>query len=95
MGGKINENSNLIGEYDFFEKTFLLVLNKYTLIENKILRASYVPYIIKTLRKTFMKRTELEIKNLINKTGINLKAYKKQSNFCSKLHKKRKKEILQ
>ena len=87
MGGKINENSNLIGEYDFFEKTFLLVLNKYTLIENKILRASHVPYIIKTLRKTFMKRTD--------KTGINLKAYKKQSNFCSKLHKKRKKEILQ
>ena len=79
----------------FFEKTFLLVLNKYTVIETKILRASHVPYTIKTLRKTIMKRTELETKYLINKRSITLKTYKEQSNFCSKLHKKRKKEILQ
>ena len=79
----------------FFKKTFLLVLNKYTVIETKILRASHVPYTIKTVRKTIMKRTELETKYLINKRSITLKAYKKQSNFCSKLHKKRKKEILQ
>ena len=51
----------------FFKKTFLLVLNKYTVIETKILRAFHVPYTIKTLRKTIMKRTELETKYLINK----------------------------
>ena len=29
LEGKINENSNLIDIYDFFGKTFLLVLNNY------------------------------------------------------------------
>ena len=29
LEGKINENSNLIGIYDFFGKTFPLVLNNY------------------------------------------------------------------
>ena len=32
LEGKTNENSNLIGEYDFFDKTFFLVLNKYVSI---------------------------------------------------------------
>ena len=36
LEGKIYENSNLIGEDDFFEKTFLLALNKYSVIETKI-----------------------------------------------------------
>ena len=31
------------------------------------MRASHVPYTIKTVRKTIMKRTELETKYLINK----------------------------
>ena len=35
-----------------------------------------------------MKRTELETKYLKNKTDISLKAYQKQSNFCSKRYKK-------
>ena len=39
-----------------------------------------------------MNLTELEIKYL---AGINLKAYKKQKNFCSKLYKKEKEKILQ
>lgn len=36
LNGKINKNSNLIGEYDFFDKTFFLVLNKYVSIESKL-----------------------------------------------------------
>ena len=46
MEAKINENSNLIGEYGFF---CLLVLNKYTTIKTKILRAFYVSHMTKIL----------------------------------------------
>ena len=92
LEGKINENSNQIGAYDFFEKTILLASNKYAPIKVKTLGASHIPYMIKTLRKAIMKRTELETKYLKNKTGINLKAYKKQRNFCRKLYKKKRKK---
>ena len=44
LEGKINKNSNLIGEYDYFEKTFLLVLNKYAPIKAKLLKLSHVTY---------------------------------------------------
>ena len=46
----------------------------------------------KTLRKTIMKGTELETKHLKNMADINLIAYKKQNNFCSKLYKKERKK---
>ena len=46
------------------------------------------------LRKTIMKRSELEGKYVKNKTSENLKSYKKQINFCSKLYKKERKNIL-
>ena len=55
---KINENSNLIGEYVLFEKTFLLVLNKYALTKTKILYMLRILYMTKTLRKVIMKRTD-------------------------------------
>ena len=42
----------------------------------------------KALRKAIMKRSEVESKYVKNKTNGNLKAYKKQRNFCSKLYKK-------
>ena len=54
------------------------------------IKNSHVPYMTKTLRKAIMKRTELETKSLKNMININLKAYKKQSNSCSKLHEKEK-----
>ena len=46
----------------------------------------------KTLRKTIMKRAELETKFLKNKASISLKPYKKQRNFYSKLYKKERKK---
>ena len=88
LNGKINKNSNLIGEYDFFDNTFLPILNRYASIKTKILRASHVLYVTDTLRNAIMKRTELETKYLKNKMGISLKAYKKQRRFCSTLSKK-------
>lgn len=61
LNGKINKNSNLIGEYDFLQQTFLLALNKYASIKTKILRASIVPYLMKALRNAIMKQTEQSI----------------------------------
>ena len=46
----------------------------------------------KALRKAIMKRSELESKCVKNKTSENLKSYKKQRNFCSKLYKKERKK---
>ena len=45
----------------------------------------------KGLRKAIMKRSELKSKYLKNKNYQNMKIYKKQKNFCSKLNKERKK----
>ena len=77
-----------INEYKHFEKTFLEILNIYAPIKKKILRANHVLYVTKTLRKVMMRRSELESKYVKNKTSENLKSYKKQRNFCSKLYKK-------
>ena len=41
-----------------------------------------------------MKRSELESKYMQNKTSENLKSYKKQRHFCSKLFKKKEKHIM-
>ena len=46
----------------------------------------------KALRKAIMKRSELESKYVKNRTNENLKSYKKQRNFCSKLYKKERKK---
>ena len=46
----------------------------------------------KAFRKAIMKRSELESKYVKNKTNENLKSYKKQRNFCSKLYKKERKK---
>ena len=42
-----------------------------------------------------MKRSELQSKYVKNKTSGNLKSYKKQTNFCSKLYKKESKKYYQ
>ena len=51
-----------------------------------------MPYTAKALRREIMKRSELESKHVKNKTNENLKSYKKQRNFCSKLYKKERKK---
>ena len=48
----------------------------------------------KALRKAIMKRPELESKYVKNKTSENLKSYKKQRNFRSKLCEKERKNIM-
>ena len=86
---KLNQ---LINEYKHFKQIFLEVLNTHAPIKRKLLRANHVPYMTKALRKAIMKRSELESKYVKNKTNENLKSYKKQRNFCSKLYKKERKK---
>ena len=81
---KLNQQIN---EYKQFEQIFLEILNIH-----EILRANRVPYMTKALRKAIMKRSKLESKYVKNKTSENLKSYKKQRNFCSKLYKKERKK---
>ena len=88
---KLNQQIN---EYKHFEQIFLEVLNTHAPIKRKLLRANHVPYMTKALRKAIMKRSELESKHVKNKTNENLKSCKKQRNFCSKLYKKERKNIM-
>ena len=73
-------------------KIFLEILNIYAPLKKKLLRANHVPYMTKALRKAVMKRSELESKYVKNKTSENLRSYKKQRNFYSKLHKNERKK---
>ena len=82
---KLNQQIN---EYKHFEQIFLEILNIHAPIKKKLLRANHVPY----MTKAIMKRSELESKYVKNKTSENLKSYKKQRNFCSKLCKKERKK---
>ena len=84
---------NDVSDYEAFEKTFLDKLNKYAPVRKKLLRANHAPYMNKKLRKSIMKRSQLENIYLKSKTTENLKAFKKQKNFCSKLYKKERKKF--
>ena len=84
---KLNQQVN---EYKHFEKIFLEILNIHAPI--KINYSELTMFLIKTLRKALMKRSEHESKYVKNKTSENLKSYIKQINFCSKLYKKESKK---
>ena len=80
--------------FDSFEDTFMKTLNRPAPMKKKFARENEVPYMTKALRKAIMKRSELESKYLKNKSYQNIKIYKKQKNFCSKLYRKERKTIL-
>ena len=81
--------------YENFEQAFLVLLDKYPPYRSKKIRANHVPYMTKNLKKAIMKRSQLKTKYFKTNTAESLRLYKKQNNFCSKLHKKeRKKEVL-
>ena len=67
------------------------MLDHYALLKKKILRANIAPYITKKLRKTFMKRFQLESIHRETLTEKSLKAYKKQKNYVRRLYKKERK----
>ena len=77
-----------ISNYESFGTTFIEVFNKHAPLRKKFLRANHAPYIIKTLGKAIMHRSQLETKYLKTKIQTDLKLYKKHKNFCSKLYKR-------
>ena len=82
-----------MNNYETFDSEFLNVLNIDTPLKKKVIRANHVPYMTKSLRKAIMKRSQLESKYLRNSTVENMKMYKKQKNFCSRLYKKERKKF--
>ena len=84
--GRINKG------FDSFEDIFMKTLNRHAPMKKKFVRPNEVPYMTKVLRKEIMKRSERESKYLKNKSYQNMKIYKKQKNFCSKLYKEGKKK---
>ena len=85
---KLAFNNTDIQTCEDFKEIFMNLLDHIALLRKKILRANNPPYITKKLRKTIMKRYQLE--NICRKTLTekSLKAYKKQKNHVSRLHKK-------
>ena len=63
--------------YQEFDRTFIEILNRYTPVKKKLVRANQAPYMTKALRKVIMRRSELETKHFKLKTNATLKAYKK------------------
>ena len=64
--------------YSYFEKVFVDILDEHALFKKEFLRANYVPYMTKRLRKAIMKRSELKSKYLKIQTQESFQSYKKQ-----------------
>ena len=54
--------------FDSFEDTFMKTLSRHAPMNKKFVRANEVPYMTKALRKSILKRSELESKYLKNKS---------------------------
>ena len=85
-------NANRVYNYTIFEEIFLSVLNKHAPLKEQKIRGNPVKYMTKTLKKAIVKRTELRTKYLKNSNFINLRTFKKQKNYCTKLYKKERKK---
>ena len=81
--------------YKEFEDNFLKVLEKHAPLKTKLIRANHAPYITKNLRKSMMRRSQLETKYYKTRMPDDLKAYRKQKNFVSRLYKKEMKKFYQ
>ena len=58
------------------------------LLKKNFLRANHAPYMIKTLTKPIMQKSEIKSIFFKNQTAPDFELYKKQKNYCSKLYKK-------
>ena len=90
LGFELNKIST--HSYSSFEKWFSETLNNHALLKQKTICANEAPYMMKTLRKAMMHRTQLETKYGKQPTDINSERYRKQNKFCSKLYKKERKK---
>ena len=72
-------------DYGSFETVVTDTLNRHAPIKTKYLRANDGPFMTKALRKAMMHRKRLRNRYIKSRTEENLKAFKKQRNFCLKL----------
>ena len=81
-----------IPSYYVFEFFFVKVLGRHALIKNKTIRANHAPYVTKTMRKAIMKRIQLQHRYFKIRSSENVKLFKWQRNFCSRLYKRERKK---
>ena len=77
-----------------FGKVLLETLNDHGPLKQKTICVNHAPYMMKTLRKAMIHRSQLETKYRKQPTDINSEHYRKQNNFCSKLYKKTRRNII-
>ena len=65
-----------ITSHESFKNIFIEVLTKHSTLRKKFLRANHVPYMSKTLSKTFIRRSQLETKHLKTRAQTELEPYK-------------------
>ena len=82
-----------IKDYGSFEDCFLSILNEHAPLKKKLIRANHAPYMTKVLKKAMMKRHQLATKFYKSRKSEDLKIFKKQNNFVSKLYKKERKRF--
>ena len=85
-------SNSQINNYNEFESAYLEVLNWHAPLKTKVLRANHSSYVTEDLCTAIMKRSELE--NICNKdpTTFNLRKYRRQENYCSRLYEKESKK---
>ena len=77
-------------DYGAFDAVVTNILNKHAPLKTKYLRANDGPFMTKALRIAMMHRKKLCNRYIKSRTEENLKAFKKQRNFCVKLLRKTK-----
>ena len=77
--------------YDRFKNIFMMTLNMYAPIKEKLVRGNNAPFVNKTLSKAFMHRTRLKNKYYNLPSEENHSLYRKQRNYCTNLLKREKK----
>ena len=77
--------------YECFKNVFFNVLQRHTVLKEKVIRANHAPYTSRTLRKAFMKRSKVERNYLKHRANESRRRFQKRKDICSNLYKKERK----
>merc|ERR1712015_143827 len=87
-----NRLENQPSRYDAFEKSFLEALDIHAPQKSRLARANQKPYVSKIMRKSIMRRSQLQNKFFKSGTVENRIALKRQKNYCNRLYKRERKQ---
>ena len=87
---KLKSNSQTNLSYSTFQAVFLEILNKIAPVKVKVLRFNNNAFMTKSIRKAIMLRSRLKRNFNKKRSDENWDNYKKQRNFCVKLHRETK-----